>query len=60
MDGALQMPGDRLWPGVQALPCPARALRNLMIRSAVSALIAVGEVRGRRGGGSNAASPSAR
>src|SRR5215469_16296853 len=46
--------------GPASRPCPARSLRSATIRSAVSPLIAFGEVFGRRDRGSNAASPSAR
>jgi hypothetical protein len=54
----LQVPGDGLRAGVQALP--GQFLASCTIRSAASSLIAVGEVFGRRDRGSNAASPSSR
>jgi hypothetical protein len=52
----LQVPGDGVRSGVQALP--GKVCAQPMIRSAVSSLIADGEVLGRRDRGSNAASPS--
>ena len=54
----LQVPGDGVRPGVQALP--GQVLAQPTISSTASALIAAGEVFGRRDRGSNAASPSAR
>ena len=46
--------------GLASRPCPDSSFLSLTIRSAVSSLIAAGEVLGRRDRGSNAASPSAR
>ncbi|HEY3957768.1 MAG TPA: hypothetical protein VGM53_30750 [Streptosporangiaceae bacterium] len=46
--------------GPASRPFPASSLRSLVISSAVSRLMALGEVLGRRDRGSNAASPSAR
>ena len=54
----LQVPADRVRPGVQALA--GQVLAEPTIRSAISSLTADGELRGRRDRGSNAASPSAR
>ena len=46
--------------GPASRPCPASSLREAVISSTVPALIAAGEVFGRRDRGWNAASPSAR
>jgi hypothetical protein len=46
--------------GPPSRPCPADSLRSAMISSPVPALIADGEVFGRRDRGWNAASPPAR
>jgi hypothetical protein len=53
----LQVPADRVRPGVQALS--GQFLTQPLISSTVRSLIADGEVLGRRDRGSNAASPSA-
>ena len=45
--------------GPASRPCPASSLRSAVISPAALALIADGEVFGRRDRGSNAASPSA-
>jgi hypothetical protein len=46
--------------GPASRPRPDSSFRSVMISAAVSALIADGQVFGRRDRGSNAASPSAR